>query len=388
MTAARYLAFVATRAHALAAILLVLAIGASACGGATGSHPVGPSSRAATVTRPLSTTARSIPSSELSRRDEAVMRGLDWMASYLASPGHIDEVGVDAVQLFAEVATTAANNQLRARARIHGREVATRVSPHYRTVALDAETLLELLDLLTWLKALNVESPALLARAREAYGTYDDFWAIAETSDVNMRKDEDSIYAALIDSYIIERVHFTAPKLFTMRSELPRLLRFLAKRDYTSGLLDDDWDVFQDHAYLLTHVIYVLSDYGRIPFEPKQVPWVMRFLRDNFDYALVEEDVELIGEFIDIFRATGRTEANDAMVRQGTAFLLASQHDDGSWGEVEKSDDAYDIIHYTWCAVSGLTERRLVSQSPYGSRIAEVMQAALTASTPGSPTPP
>ena len=120
---------------------------------------------------------------------------------------------------------------------------------------------------------------------------------------------------------------------------------------------EGDWDLFREYAYLVTHAAYVLTNYNQLLLRETDAPWIQRYLRENFDAVLASGDVELVAEFVDVFRSMGRSEADDPDVRAGTDFLLATQNPDGSWGRWRTEADAYFAMHYTWCAVCGLRDR-------------------------------
>lgn len=68
-------------------------------------------------------------------------------------------------------------------------------------------------------------------------------------------------------------------------------------------------------------------------------------------------DVDGVGEVVDCLRGLGLTEASDAMVCDGTVWLLEQQQRQGNWPVSFAGDDAevklkerkpYDAIHSTW----------------------------------------
>jgi hypothetical protein len=112
--------------------------------------------------------------------------------------------------------------------------------------------------------------------------------------------------------------------------------------------------LFFDHAYLATHIGFILNDYGRIRLRWGAFAWVERYLRDHGEGFLELGDVELSGELSD---------------------LLRSQAADGSWGPWRKEENPYDAVHHTWTAVHGLRERTFLEGTAYETRLREILGA-------------
>jgi len=111
---------------------------------------------------------------------------------------------------------------------------------------------------------------------------------------------------------------------------------------------------FIDVTYAVTHVIYTLNDYGKYRLRPEWLPAEFAFLKDNLMRAIKENDPETVGEFLDSLKAFGMT-AQHRLIRTGMAFILKTQHADGSWGDRD-DEDAYTPYHSTWTAINGLMD--------------------------------
>jgi hypothetical protein len=111
---------------------------------------------------------------------------------------------------------------------------------------------------------------------------------------------------------------------------------------------------FYDIAYMITHLVYTLNDYGRHVLSPAWLPWEYAFLRDHLDTAVAFDDPDLVGEFLDALRAFGNPD-DRAVVARGYDYVLGAQNDDGSWGRWNASS-LYKGFHATWAAIDGLRE--------------------------------
>ena len=124
-------------------------------------------------------------------------------------------------------------------------------------------------------------------------------------------------------------------------------------RPYPKNFHLDDSE-FYAAAYAVTHVAYTLNSYSSYRLSPRWLPLEYSFLKQNLTQAIVLEDPETMGEFLDSLKSFGLTE-NHPLIRKGVNYLLATQNPDGSWGDIE-AEDIYQRYHPTWTAVDGLRE--------------------------------
>jgi hypothetical protein len=111
---------------------------------------------------------------------------------------------------------------------------------------------------------------------------------------------------------------------------------------------------FIDVTYAITHLVYVLNDYGKYRLRPEWLPDEYAFLRSHIRRSIKEDDAETTGEFLDTLRAFGMTD-HDPLIQEAMNFVLARQHVDGSWGERD-GKDPYTPYHSTWTAINGLMD--------------------------------
>jgi hypothetical protein len=132
--------------------------------------------------------------------------------------------------------------------------------------------------------------------------------------------------------------------------------------------------LFFDLAYLMTHAGYVPTGYGRHELCLSDGPWLYQFLRANFYAVLEMGELDLISEFIDLFRQYGCTEDSDRMVRDGARYLLEIYEKAGrSWIDHREDYEGkklkpYDLIHKPWTAGAGVRRRIIepIGPNTYG----------------------
>jgi hypothetical protein len=146
----------------------------------------------------------------------------------------------------------------------------------------------------------------------------------------------------------------------------PALWRFLehyplvGARAYPEGARNK---TFYDTAYLATHIAYIPTGYDRYPIRIADAPWLYRFLRENFYPVLSMGELDMVAEFVDLFRQYGCTEENDLQLRDGTRYLLSLFHAAGDrWmSHREPNEPAnipeYNEVHKAWTGMAAVRVR-------------------------------
>jgi len=75
-------------------------------------------------------------------------------------------------------------------------------------------------------------------------------------------------------------------------------------------------------------------------------------LQANVAGACERKDPEILGELLDSLKAFGLRATHPLIIR-GTKYLLASQNEDGSWGDPNE-ENIRTRCHTTWTAIDGL----------------------------------
>jgi hypothetical protein len=153
---------------------------------------------------------------------------------------------------------------------------------------------------------------------------------------------------ALVRSYFAERLGVDLGGRY--RDVIKWLPAMRPYRGRQNGKNPDYW-----HAvYAVTHVVYTLNDYSVYTLSPRWLPDEYAFLKANLDDAIATDDPETMGELMDTLKGFGLSERHPH-IRKGMDYLLATQNEDGSWGDMD-AEDIYQRYHPTWTAVDGLRE--------------------------------
>lgn len=311
------------------------------------------------------------------QRDRAIRRGLRFIYRLAHVPKTFDEYGDDMLWCFRSLSATAADPWLKRTASAMGRERARawrRANPRVPEDA-DADDVAALVSGCYSADSLGVPDaamkPALTAAARRfsvtdflrfdpATGIIPDNLPATCDDDAPKNSTSDdcpapgtitSPYELLTDALVTTYAgdHYgvrLGASLAEVTALVPRMRPYRVDERANAG--------FIDVTYAITHIVYVLNDYGRYRLRPEWLPDEYAYLRENLHQSIKDEDPETTGEFLDTLRAFGMAE-RDPLIRDGMAFVLARQHPDGSWGDRD-GNDHYTLYHSTWTAINGLMD--------------------------------
>jgi hypothetical protein len=311
----------------------------------------------------------------------AARRGLDELSEFFAKrPAAVAALGEDAVEPFIDGSYAAANMpSLQLAARDQARRVLTPLLAPYLGRPSDSAICTEYSTLLTLtvyahalLEAEDARLPAMVALTNAAYRACGSI-AAAMGYDYRRRLAAEHLSTNDVWDILMWSITFTDAQLVPglelpteARDMPPALWRFLARhplagaRAYPKGASDR---TFYDTAYLATHIAYVPTGYGRHPIYIADAPGLYRFLRQNFYAVLEMGELDLVAEFVDLFRQYGCTERDDLQLRDGTRYLLKLFHTAGDhWmahrEPYERADVSdYDAVHKAWTGMAGVRVR-------------------------------
>ncbi len=365
---------VSPRPRIALALPIAVAVIASACHAGSASIVVTP---ARSSPAPLATACSFDRAAVRLARERAVRRGVQFMANYLRSDDRLTAMGTDGTEIFLELALTSASPSLRALNDAIARRHAQRLLPRYLAPAGVHEPwdFASAVDLLVDAPHLGIPTErletVLLERFRE-FPREDDAYGIPLTDAAGLT--DQQAFDLLLEAYTFERAEVAWPGRFPLRFRLEEALRVLWSRPLAPWTTAGDAASRSiESAYLATHVALVITEYGRRPLPRESLGPFGRFLRAQFQEYLHARDVEIVAETADVMRQLGETDDADPQLCAATQLLLHAQNADGSWGAWQSAANAYDALHKTWAAVTGLVERTRGEEGPYAHRMREIL---------------
>ncbi|RMX62563.1 hypothetical protein DD238_007177 [Peronospora effusa] len=139
---------------------------------------------------------------------------------------------------------------------------------------------------------------------------------------------------------------------------------------------------YEDQVHFVTTLVFVLTHHGKLRCETDLLPHEYFFLRHHVAYHLAQQDVALLGETLRALRCFEGS-SNLVQMRRGMAFLLLTQHEDGSWVTESAQNDANQRYFSTVQALWALCEPRRVGFAPAFPEVIPMLELHLNADIGG-----
>lgn len=313
--------------------------------------------------------------------EHAVMMGFDELREFFSDqPRAVPALGIDAVESVVDSSYSASNMPaLQMEARELARQNLTHLIAPYLERGSGSATCKEvstLLDLAILAHSLlppeDARIPAVIALTNSGFRSCGSI-TVAMGYDFHKRLGAEKISTDDVWDLAMWSITFTDAQLVPglelpagARDLPPALWKFLghyplvAARAFPEGARNP---AFYDTAYLATHIAYIPTGYGRHPIYIADAPWLYRFLRENFYPVLQMGELDLVAEFVDLFRQYGCTEQNDLQLRDGTRYLLRLFHSAGDrWMTYREPNEPantgdYNEVHKAWTGISAVRVR-------------------------------
>ncbi|MBN1515136.1 hypothetical protein JXA32_01065 [Candidatus Sumerlaeota bacterium] len=339
----------------------------------------------ATQTKETSGTVKSSTDQSFERyeqvRDQAVLKALKWIDSYLDREAYFKAMPYETYQVFHEFALTSANPEIKAYAEKAREKYAKRLLQHYLDFgALNTGDFFNALDFYADRQYLGeLELDPLLEKAKESWKG----WAERKDSlgfDIDgLSWSANELYDLVHNSYIILKVNASISEeydTFTVYYPLEHAFEDL-KKERLAGFKDDDTeekDLAKTHMKRVFQYLYTISGFSRNKVNYKDALWFYKYLHENFNALMEDGDIALIGEYVDAIRTIGYDEKTDKFVLKGSEFLLKSQKPDGSWGDFDEYAPPQQRVFTTWCAASGLKSRIFLPDTKLQDEVKQILK--------------
>jgi len=150
-------------------------------------------------------------------------------------------------------------------------------------------------------------------------------------------------YYALTNAYFCERQAMPLPV-----QPADVLKRLSSLRPYPAAGTRSHYQA----VYAVTHIVYVLNDYGERRLSSRVLLRERAFLAASLPPALARKEPDTVAEIVEALAALGMSDTH-ALIEAGRGFLLTAQGPDGGWGD---KADSYGRFHTIWAAIDGLRD--------------------------------
>jgi len=291
-----------------------------------------------------------------SAQRQACLRGLRFIHRHSQEGENFEDWDGDYLWCFHCVSSTSADPELRDLARELGTQCARRWMASQQELPLlaDAGEVAYYVSLLHEASLFGVGNPPLNRHVQQAIPRFTarEYLGFDPLVEAPPALPGRSRYDVWLDALVLT---YTGEGFGTpLGAPYADVLRWLPEMRPYRGAEGGSNPEFRDIVLAITHLVYTLNDYGRYRLSPEWLPEEFEFLQSNLNQPLVAGDAELLGEFVDSLRCFGLAES-DAVLAGGVEYLLSSQHEDGSWGDVNHPDP-HTRYHTVWTAVDALRE--------------------------------
>ncbi|KAG7385964.1 hypothetical protein PHYPSEUDO_000926 [Phytophthora pseudosyringae] len=245
------------------------------------------------------------------------------------------------------------------------------------TQLVNAITAVYLVERLGISHARRVELLDFCDRAPAVYGAKELLgWNPAEGPPTTDDKSGASIYEQLTSALVLW--HHSNALGVSIGFTLPQLLQHLLWVYPYKGPGDLSPQEYEDQVHLVTTLVFVLSNHGRLRCEMDLLPHEYFFLRHHIVYHLAHQDVALLGETLRALRCFEGSN-NLVQMRRGMAYLLLTQREDGSWVTESTQNDPKQRYFSTMQALWALCEPHRVGFAPAFTEATSILELHLNA---------
>ncbi|KAE9031959.1 hypothetical protein PR003_g4041 [Phytophthora rubi] len=325
---------------------------------------------------------------KLAMRREAIVRGLNRVYQMLREAESFPDWGLHAIQSLYDLQAVEAGEVLRL-ATLYARLIGARWLKEDRhadwavgtvptpTQLVRAITAVHLVERLGVSHSRRVDLLDFCDRSPAVYGPKELLgWNPAEGPPPADDKSGASIYERLTSALVLW--HHSRALGISIGFTLPQLLQHLLPVYPYKGPGDLSPQEYEDQVHLVTTLVFVLTNNGKLRCETDLLPHEYFFLRHHVVYHLAQQDVALLGETLRALRCFDGS-SNLVQMRRGLAFLLLTQRDDGSWMTDPTENDVTQRYFSTIQALWALCEPHRVGFAPAFPEATPILELHLNA---------
>ena len=294
---------------------------------------------------------------ETDQKRKSILRGIQWLRDFSKTDENLYYVFSDFVLLLHELSLNTSDPEISLLTKSYLRDSYTRAAPHLsRIFDKDQTGKWDFISTLRLSLLYNIEKDSFLQFYR-SYLPKRNVRPYNRSFETALAKEDYD----LLGDYIIDYsfLHYLLRDFPKLDISLPQdrfqeMIKRISELEFRYSIHSDPDDLY-DQNYYVTHIAYVLTNYGEDPFPNSPLRTKLKtYLLELFKYVRQDaDDMDLLAEFVHCLKYLGLGERDE--VQEAENFLIQQQNPDGSWGTQEDfQGDPYDIMHPTWAVTTAL----------------------------------
>lgn len=205
-----------------------------------------------------------------------------------------------------------------------------------------------------------------------------DYYGWDPASSPPPASDAKSAFSSMTDTVL--KSWFAHSLNVSLGCSFPQLLQHLPTFYPYKSHTDLTPQEYRDQIHMISTVVLVLTDFGKLKCEPELLAHEYSFLRQHLVLQIVRQDIPLLSEMLRALRCFVGAD-NLISVRRGMALIMLSQSSDGSWKTVRDASPQ-DLFHSTIRSLHTLGEMRIHGYAPSIPSVLQLLELNLNAELP------
>ena len=293
----------------------------------------------------------------LSREEKAVLRSLNWLVGFAADDKNLVEVFSDALLMLSELSSADHSPEVQRVSESLLRSLLATATN--RLDSIFSQSVYGFWDY-TSILSMVYDSKIPLERYIEHFNSYEPH-TIDPVYGNSIESALESMDYDLIGDYLIDFsfVHH-------LNEEYPNSVFYYSGNPYETVLsaiesvpflhnFESDRVLYSEQNYFVTHIVLVMSDYGRKPIPSTILTQrVLSYILREFNTVRYKvDDLDLLAEFVHCLKILNSGEGE--IVQEAISHMLDRQLPNGAWGsEKELTSGPYDQLHPSWAVSTSL----------------------------------
>eukprot|EP00808_Paulinella_micropora_P018394 g32537.t1 len=180
--------------------------------------------------------------------------------------------------------------------------------------------------------------------------------------DLYQEVDFESLTEAVVWTSVFQDIGLDPLNTATGQYNLNEVLKMARHVRPYQSLVTLGWDSYLVQGYFLTHLLFIMSHWGRSRLCRSDFPEECIFLHTNLPLVVKLRDCELVGEYCHALHLLGYSTDNCPVLKEGICFLLKVEKKNGQGTWMPRYESVFKRYHAAYCALIGISEMAFLSK--------------------------